>query len=79
MQASYGASEFGRLRCRRSSGYRKAVLLVAFSRVISGPRGVEEPVHVCDLSMFENREIPRSPVCGDGWAGRAGNTMVVIP
>ncbi len=42
------------------------------------PRG-RRTWHACDLSMFENREVPRSPACGDGRAGRAGNTKVVIP
>lgn len=36
-----------------------------YSRVVSGPHGVEEPVHACDLSMLENRESPRSPVTVD--------------
>jgi hypothetical protein len=31
------------------------------------------------ISMRENREVPRSPACGDGWAGRAGKVEVVIP
>lgn len=50
------------LGCRRGHKRRKATLLAAFSRVVSGPRGVVEPVHACDLSMFENRESPFSPV-----------------
>ena len=29
-------------------------------------------MHVCDLFMLENREVSRSPACGDGRAGRAG-------
>ena len=66
------------LGCRRGPHRRKATLLAAFSRAVGGPRGVREPGHACDLSMFENREIPWSPACGDGWAGRAGNTEVVI-
>jgi hypothetical protein len=36
-------------------------------------------VHACDLSMRENREVPWSPVCGDGRAGRAGKASAVIP
>jgi hypothetical protein len=44
-----------------------------------GPRGVREPVHARDLSMRENREVPWSPACGDGWAGRAGKAEAVIP
>jgi hypothetical protein len=51
----------------------------ALSRAGRGPRGVREPVHVRDLSMRENREVPRSPACGDGWAGRAGKAKAVIP
>ncbi len=31
------------------------------------------------ISMRENREIPRSPACGDGRAGRAGKAKAVIP
>src|SRR5437879_1722743 len=63
-----------------------------FSRAVSGPRGVEEPVHVCDLSMFENRERPRSPVLADDApsfmdrgvaprrvAGRTGKAEAEIP
>ncbi len=65
--------------CRRSINCRKAIPLAAFSRAVGGPRGVEEPVHARDLSMRENREVPRSPVCGDGRAGRAGKAEAVIP
>ena len=59
--------------------WRKATLPAAFSRAGGGPRGVREPVHARDLSMRENREVPRSPACGDGWAGRAGKAEAVIP
>ena len=31
------------------------------------------------ISMRENREVPRSPVRGDGRAGRAGKAEAVIP
>ena len=31
------------------------------------------------ISMRENREVPRSPACGDGRAGRAGKAKAVIP
>src|SRR3954454_3533862 len=31
------------------------------------------------ISMRENREIPWSPACGDGRAGRAGKAEAVIP
>src|ERR1022692_4984594 len=53
------------LGCRRSLKKRKATPLAALSRAVSGLHGVEEPVHVCDLSMFENRESPFSPVPAD--------------
>ena len=67
------------LGCRRRRKRRKATSLAAFSRAVSGPRVVGEPVHACDLSMRENREVPRSPACGDGRAGRAGKASAVIP
>jgi hypothetical protein len=31
------------------------------------------------ISGCENREVPRSPACGDGRAGRAGKAEAVIP
>jgi len=31
------------------------------------------------IFMRENREVPRSPDCGDGRSGRAGNAEAVIP
>ena len=37
--------------CRRAHARRKAIPSVALSRVAGGPRGVEEPEHVCDLFM----------------------------
>ena len=58
---------------------RKAILAAAFSRVVIGPRGVEEPTHARDLSRRENREVRRSPARGDGRAGRAGKAEAVIP
>ena len=67
------------LGCRRRRKRRKAISVAAFSRAVIGPRVVGEPVHACDLSMRENREVPRSPVCGDGRAGRAGKASAVIP
>ena len=48
-------------------------------RVVVGPRGVGEPVHVRDLSRRENREVSRSPACRDGGAGRTGKAEAVIP
>jgi len=78
--------------CRRRQSRRKAILLAALSRAASGSLGVGEPVHACDLSMFENRESPFSPVLvGDAppyvvrgvacrrAAGRAGKAKAVIP
>ena len=38
--------------CRRARKRRKATPPAAFSRAVSGPRGVEEPVHACELSML---------------------------
>ena len=38
--------------CRRGHDTRKATSLAAFSRAVSGPRGVGEPEHACDLSML---------------------------
>jgi len=80
------------LGCRRSTYSWKATPLAAFSRALSGPHGVGEPLHACDLSMLENRESPRSPVLADDApsytdrgvacqrvAGRAGKAEAVIP
>jgi len=63
----------------------------AFASRQRTPRGLRT-WHVCDLSVLENRESPRSPVVVDDAppfvgrgvacrraAGRAGNTKVVIP
>jgi hypothetical protein len=78
--------------CRRRSLRRKATPRAAFSRAVSGPLGVREPVHVCDLSIAENRESPFLPGLVDDAppfvdrgvacrrvAGRAGKAKVVIP
>jgi hypothetical protein len=64
--------------CRRGETKRKATSLAAFSRAVSGPRAVEDPGHVRELPMRENREIRRSsgPKVG---AGRAGKAEAVIP
>ncbi len=50
---------------------RKAIPSAAFSRAVGGPAGSK---NLCmrGISMRENRDIPRSPACGDGRAGRAG-------
>ena len=78
-QAGYGAPKYACLGCRRGQSRRKAAPLVAlYASRQRAPRGLRT-WHACDLSMFENREVPRSPACGDGRAGRAGNTKVVIP
>ena len=61
------------------SEWRKATSAAAFSRVVVGPRGVGEPVHVRDLSRRENREVRSLLACGDGRAGRAGKAKAVIP
>ena len=42
------------------------------------PRG--RRTRACVRSLHaENREVPRSPACCDGWAGRAGKAKAVIP
>jgi hypothetical protein len=81
-----------KLGCRRALNCRKATPLAALSRAVSGPRGVREPLHVCDLSLLENRESPRSPVLVDDAppfagrgvacqrvAGRTGKAQAVTP
>jgi hypothetical protein len=42
------------------------------------PARSQEPGHVRDLSVHENREVRRSPVPKVG-AGRAGKAKAVIP
>ena len=68
----YSAPKWGRLGCRCGHGTRKAIPLAAFWRAVSGPCGVEDPVHARDLFMLRTGEVSRSPACGDGRAGRAG-------
>jgi hypothetical protein len=41
-----------RPRCRRPHDARKATSRAALSRAVSGPRGVGEPEHACDLLML---------------------------
>ena len=78
--------------CRRCPKKRKAVSVAVLSRAVVGSRGVGEPGHVHDLSMRENREVPRSPaaltdapswmvrgVVGRRWSGREGNAEAVRP
>ena len=53
--------------CRRLVDERKATPLAAFSRAVSGPRGVEEPVHARDLSMPRTgRSHDHPPVVMEG-------------
>jgi hypothetical protein len=53
--------------CRRARKRRKAITLAAFSRAVSGPRGVEEPVHACELSMLRTgRSHDHPPVVMEG-------------
>jgi hypothetical protein len=79
MQASYRASKIVSWGADAIANSGRQHCQWRYTRATDGPHGVVEPVHVCDLSMFENREVPRSPACGDGRAGRAGNTKVVLP
>jgi len=51
-QAGYAASKWGIPGCRRVHDTRKATSVAAFSRAVSGPRGVGEPEHVRDLFML---------------------------
>ena len=53
--------------CRRVRKRRKAIPRAAFSRAVSGPRGVGEPVHVRDLSMLRTgRPDDHPPVVMEG-------------
>ena len=65
--------------CRRARKRRKATPLAALSRAVGGPRGVEEPVHACELSMLRTGRSHDHPPVGDGRAGRAGKAEAVIP
>jgi RNA-directed DNA polymerase len=50
----------------------------AFASRQRTPRG--RRTRACVRSLHaENREVPRSPACCDGWAGRAGKAKAVIP
>jgi hypothetical protein len=51
-QAGYAASKWGSPGCRRGHGTRKATSVAAFSRAVSGPRGVGDSEHVRDLFML---------------------------
>jgi hypothetical protein len=62
--------------CRRHAPERKATSVAALSRVVIGPRVVEEPVHVWNLQARE----PGDPVVtrlADHRAGRSGKAEVV--
>ena len=53
--------------CRRALNQRKATSLAAFSRAVSGPRGVGEPVHARDLFMLRTgRSHGHPPVVMEG-------------
>jgi len=45
---------------------------------LANPAGSENQC-MRGVSRCENREVPRSPACGDGRAGRAGKVKAVIP
>ena len=64
--------------CRRSRKRRKATSRRRFRELLANPAGSEN-LGMCGVSMRESREVPRSPACGDGWAGRAGKAEAVIP
>ena len=55
---------------------RKATLPAALSRVVGGPRAVEEPGHVRNLQAREPGD-PTFARPSDHWMGRSGNTEVV--
>jgi hypothetical protein len=70
-QAGYAASKWGSPGCRRGHDTRKATSVAAFSRVVSGPRGVEEPEHVRDLFMLRTgRSHGHPPVVMEGRVAR---------
>ena len=54
--------------------WRKATSLVALSRAASGPRAVEEPVHVRNLLAREPGD-PMFARLADHQAGRSGKAM----
>jgi hypothetical protein len=59
------------------SGRRKATLLAALPRAVSGPRAVGEPGHVRNLHAREPGE-PVPARLADHRAGRSGNAEAVI-
>jgi hypothetical protein len=48
-----------------------------FREPVANPAGSENQC-MRGVSRCENREVPRSPACGDGRAGRAGKAEAVI-
>jgi hypothetical protein len=57
--------------CRRGHGTRKATSLAAFSRAVSGPRGVGDPEHARDLFMSRTgRSHDHPPVVMAGRVAR---------
>ena len=73
------APKWGRLGCRRGHGTRKAIPLAAFWRAVSGPCGVEDPVHVRDLFMLRTGRSHDHPLVV--MVGRVvrGRPSAVIP
>ena len=61
-QAGYAASKWALSGCRRAVDQRKATSVAAFSRAVSGPRGVGEPVHVRDLFMLRTGRAHDHPL-----------------
>jgi hypothetical protein len=49
-----------------------------FREPSADPAGSEN-LCMCGISGCENREVRRSPACGDGRAGRAGKAKAVSP
>jgi hypothetical protein len=75
----YSAPKWGRLGCRRGHGTRKAIPLAAFWRAVSGPCGVEDPVHARDLFMLRTGRSHDHPLVV--MVGRVvrGRPRAVIP
>jgi hypothetical protein len=60
------------LQCGRQHRWRR------FREPWADPAGSEN-LGMRGISGRENREVSRSPACGDGRAGRAGKAKAVIP
>jgi hypothetical protein len=72
------ASRWALSGCRRAVDQRKATPVAAFSRAVSGPRGVEEPEHARDLFMLRTgRSHDHPPVVMEGRVVR-GRPVAVI-